>query len=61
MRIVVIDETGSKEWFHSSVKEGEVIQRNVSGLGAQGKPDVYVQIWLDGEIWREQVLLDVTR
>lgn len=61
LRIVVIDETGSKEWFHSSVKEGEVIQRNVSGLGAQGKPDVYVQIWLDGEIWREQVLLDVTR
>ncbi|MFA6694903.1 MAG: Stk1 family PASTA domain-containing Ser/Thr kinase, partial [Bacillota bacterium] len=61
LRIVVIDETGSKDWFHGDVKEGELIQRKVNGVGVQGKSDVYVQIWLDGEILREIVLQDVAR
>ncbi len=60
VKIVVIDEKGSHDVYRTEHRENDYIQKIVGGTGVDGKPDVFIQVWLNNEMLRETVLTEVT-
>lgn len=61
VKIVVIDEKGSREAYSSNHREGDIIQKTVGGVGVDGEPDVFIQVWINGVLQKETVLSDITQ
>ncbi len=61
IKIVVIDEKGSHDVYRAEHREGDFIQKVVGGMGIQGIPDVFIQVWLDGDLLNEVALADISQ